>query len=244
MAEVGRERRADSARREHLDLLRRHRGAGRPRHARGRGRRERVERGQAAGRPAGRGHGRGLPGPQVPGACCARSSPRPTARRATVQVKVTILDKDQDLKPEMSARVTFLDGRAARRAGTGAGRARRDGAPGGRGRARRPAGRVRGRATARAPAGDRDGPGAQRGDRRQGGARRRRDTGGAPRPRRCATAITVKDAHGADERDTKASCAIGRPCADVRKVYTRDSRADHRARRRSACRCPRASSWP
>ena len=34
----------------------------------------------------------------------------PTAdrTRATVQVKVTILDKDTDLKPEMSARVTFL----------------------------------------------------------------------------------------------------------------------------------------
>jgi RND family efflux transporter MFP subunit len=36
----------------------------------------------------------------------------PTAdrTRATVQVKVTILDKDEDLKPEMSARVTFLTG--------------------------------------------------------------------------------------------------------------------------------------
>src|SRR5688572_1200090 len=35
----------------------------------------------------------------------------PTADRtkATVQVKVTILDKDQNLKPEMSAKVTFLD---------------------------------------------------------------------------------------------------------------------------------------
>ena len=35
----------------------------------------------------------------------------PTAdrTRATVMVKVTILDKDQDLKPEMSARVTFLE---------------------------------------------------------------------------------------------------------------------------------------
>ncbi len=48
----------------------------------------------------------------------------PTADRtkATVQVKVTILDKDKDLKPEMSAKVTFLepekkqqpDGRGAR----------------------------------------------------------------------------------------------------------------------------------
>jgi len=35
----------------------------------------------------------------------------PTADRtkATVQVKVTILDKDQNLKPEMSAKVTFLE---------------------------------------------------------------------------------------------------------------------------------------
>jgi RND family efflux transporter MFP subunit len=35
----------------------------------------------------------------------------PTAdrTRATVQVKVTILEKDKDLKPEMSARVTFLE---------------------------------------------------------------------------------------------------------------------------------------
>src|SRR6185503_2030686 len=35
----------------------------------------------------------------------------PTADRtkATVQVKVTILDKDADLKPEMSAKVTFLE---------------------------------------------------------------------------------------------------------------------------------------
>jgi RND family efflux transporter MFP subunit len=42
----------------------------------------------------------------------------PTADRtkATVQVKVTILDKDQNLKPEMSAKVTFLE--RARPAGT------------------------------------------------------------------------------------------------------------------------------
>jgi multidrug efflux pump subunit AcrA (membrane-fusion protein) len=35
----------------------------------------------------------------------------PTADRtkATVQVKVTILEKDKDLKPEMSAKVTFLE---------------------------------------------------------------------------------------------------------------------------------------
>jgi HlyD family secretion protein len=38
----------------------------------------------------------------------------PTADRtkATVQVKVTILDKDKDLKPEMSAKVTFLESKA------------------------------------------------------------------------------------------------------------------------------------
>jgi RND family efflux transporter MFP subunit len=40
----------------------------------------------------------------------------PTADRtkATVQVKVTILDKDRDLKPEMSAKVTFLEREPAR----------------------------------------------------------------------------------------------------------------------------------
>ena len=38
----------------------------------------------------------------------------PTADRtkATVQVKVTILDKDKDLKPEMSARVQFTENAA------------------------------------------------------------------------------------------------------------------------------------
>ena len=41
----------------------------------------------------------------------------PTADRtkATVQVKVTILDKDKDLKPEMSSKVTFLERNAATR---------------------------------------------------------------------------------------------------------------------------------
>jgi RND family efflux transporter MFP subunit len=40
----------------------------------------------------------------------------PTADRtkATVQVKVTILDKDKDLKPEMSAKVTFLEAAQSR----------------------------------------------------------------------------------------------------------------------------------
>ena len=40
----------------------------------------------------------------------------PTAdrTRATVQVKVTILDKDPDLKPEMSARITFVEAEAPR----------------------------------------------------------------------------------------------------------------------------------
>jgi hypothetical protein len=39
----------------------------------------------------------------------------PTADRtkATVQVKVTIIDKDRNLKPEMSARVTFLERKKA-----------------------------------------------------------------------------------------------------------------------------------
>jgi multidrug efflux pump subunit AcrA (membrane-fusion protein) len=43
----------------------------------------------------------------------------PTADRtkATVQVKVTILDKDRDLKPEMSAKVTFLEPEHERTAG-------------------------------------------------------------------------------------------------------------------------------
>ena len=41
----------------------------------------------------------------------------PTAdpTKATVQVKVTILDKDKDLKPEMSSKVTFLERNAATR---------------------------------------------------------------------------------------------------------------------------------
>ena len=48
----------------------------------------------------------------------------PTADRtkATVQVKVTILDKDKDLKPEMSAKVTFLE-REERRESAAAGQA-------------------------------------------------------------------------------------------------------------------------
>jgi HlyD family secretion protein len=46
----------------------------------------------------------------------------PTADRtkATVQVKVTILDKDKDLKPEMSAKVTFLEMAKAAEAGSSA----------------------------------------------------------------------------------------------------------------------------
>lgn len=50
----------------------------------------------------------------------------PTADRtkATVQVKVTILDKDKDLKPEMSARVQFTEKAApAAKAGIGGGQA-------------------------------------------------------------------------------------------------------------------------
>jgi HlyD family secretion protein len=47
----------------------------------------------------------------------------PTADRtkATVQVKVTILDKDKDLKPEMSARVQFLEPQAKAVSGAPAG---------------------------------------------------------------------------------------------------------------------------
>jgi len=43
----------------------------------------------------------------------------PTADRtkATVQVKVTILDKDKNLKPEMSAKVTFIEKEAPRKEG-------------------------------------------------------------------------------------------------------------------------------
>ena len=47
----------------------------------------------------------------------------PTADRtkATVLTKVTLLEKDKDLKPEMSAKVTFLEPRKAdRRRGRGA----------------------------------------------------------------------------------------------------------------------------
>ena len=46
----------------------------------------------------------------------------PTADRtkATVQVKVTILDKDQNLKPEMSAKVTFLERAQPREPGAAA----------------------------------------------------------------------------------------------------------------------------
>ena len=48
----------------------------------------------------------------------------PTADRtkATVQVKVTILDKDKDLKPEMSAKVTFLEPEKEQKADDGGGR--------------------------------------------------------------------------------------------------------------------------
>ena len=53
-------------------------------------------------------------------------------------VKVTILDKDKDLKPEMSAKVTFLepDKKSEQKAARGAGGARGQRA---QGRRRRPA---------------------------------------------------------------------------------------------------------
>ena len=41
--------------------------------------------------------------------CCAQVIPTADRTKATVQVKVTILDKDPKLKPEMSVKVTFLE---------------------------------------------------------------------------------------------------------------------------------------
>ena len=38
-----------------------------------------------------------------------RQIPTADRTRATVMVKVTILDKDANLKPEMSAKVTFVE---------------------------------------------------------------------------------------------------------------------------------------
>ena len=72
MAEVGESVAPIPPGREPLDLVGRDRGPGRSRHARGGGRRRGVERRQARDRPAGRGHGRGVPGP----ASTRRSSAR------------------------------------------------------------------------------------------------------------------------------------------------------------------------
>ena len=71
----------------------------------------------------------------------------PTADRtkATVQVKVTILDKDKDLKPEMSAKVTFLEPEKTKAESTGqdAGGPDGDGPEGRRGHPRRQVGGLR-----------------------------------------------------------------------------------------------------
>ena len=116
MAEVGESVAPIPPGREHLDRFGRHRGPRRPRHPRGRGRRGGVERGEA--------------GADQPAEVTAEAFPDrkykarlrqviPTADRtkATVQVKVTILDKDKDLKPEMSAQVSSP--RRRRREGRG-----------------------------------------------------------------------------------------------------------------------------
>ena len=71
-------------------------------------------------RPAGRGHGRGVPRPPLQ-AVLRQVIPTADRTKATVQVKVTILDKDKDLRPEMSAKVHVPGareggGRAAARA--------------------------------------------------------------------------------------------------------------------------------
>ena len=75
----------------------------------------RVERGTPAGRAAGRGRrSRRFP-TKTYRAVLRQVIPTADRTKATVMVKVTILDKDQDLKPEMSARVTFLERAAALR---------------------------------------------------------------------------------------------------------------------------------
>jgi len=106
----------------------------------------------------------------------------PTADRtkATVMVKVTLLDRDDLLKPEMSAKVTFLERAEPRR---GRVPAHRDGAPGIGGHARRPRPGVRG------PAG-RDGAGAPD---------RARQHGAGPRGR-AARALGQRDARHAPAR--------------------------------------------
>ena len=64
---------------------------------------------EAGRRPAGRGGGRGRSRTGKYKAVLRQVIPTADRTKATVQVKVTILDKDKDLKPEMSATVTFLE---------------------------------------------------------------------------------------------------------------------------------------
>ena len=115
----------------------------------------------------------------------------PTADRtkATVLTKVTLIDKDKDLKPEMSAKVTFLE---PQRAEAPAGRGRRAGQAGDPGAAKR------GRHSRRRAEGVRDRrrprPDAARHDRRR--PRRPRDRHRWPRRQRDAGRQAGRDAEG------------------------------------------------
>ena len=150
----------------------------------------------------------------------------PTADRtkATVQVKVTILDKDADLKPEMSSKVTFLEPQEAPVGG------RRPAPPvvrvprGGRGQARRQDGRLRGTG--------RDGPRAHD----HGRARARRTGGSETGPRRRREPGGASPRHDAGRRrgeDQGMSAEPNPHCRlravamvdvrNVRKVYRRDT---------------------
>ncbi len=86
----------------------------------------RSQRRAADERPAGRGHRRGLPGSSDSDGVLRQVIPTADRTKATVLIKVTILDKDKKLKPEMSAKVTFVDGGGA----AGAVRPRRKRHPG------------------------------------------------------------------------------------------------------------------
>ncbi len=103
-----RKRRPYSAGREHLHLIgsdRRHR-----RHelAGGRSRRERVERGQLQPNQPAEIQVQAIPGHTYKGVL-RQVIPTADRTKATVTVKVSILDKDKYLRPEMSCNVTFLE---------------------------------------------------------------------------------------------------------------------------------------